>query len=336
MLYLTWRYFRNLFFLALATASSLVALRFAALSPINWLWGIPIFYLAFLVLSAFRFTHPPRMRDWSLTTPSLDGIPYEKVLFKSRDGLTLFGWYLPGKSSAAVILVHGLGGSGRIMEVYATFLARAGYHILLLDLRAHGSSDGDTSTYGVLEAHDIAGAADFLRSRGSVEAGKIGVLGISLGAQSALRGALQTSSIGALVLEGLGPAHLQDRIRPANPEERSKKTFYLRNRLVYALKWLEQWIFNFFSGHSPSPLKTEIGKIAPRPVLLIACGRYEIEFNRLFCAAAQGPCTLWELPQAKHAAALPHAPHEYTQRVLAFFNQALSETSPSIDPTPTG
>ena len=312
------RHFRNLILLLVVGMGCLIALRLASSSPIHWLWALPLFYLAYLNWNAFFFVHPFRMRYWMLKGPDFASPVYEKVLFKSRDGLTLFGWYLPGRSDAVVVLVHGLGGSGLTMEIHAAFLLRAGYNVLLIDLRAHGSSDGDTSTYGVLEANDVAGAVDYLLSRGDIDANKIGVLGISLGAQAALRGALLSESIHALVLEGLGPADIQDRI-----VRRGAKPVTLWSKIVYAVTLFDQRVFNFFSGQHPTPLTVEIGKIAPRPIMLIACGKNEVLFNRLFYAAAKQSCTLWELPEARHAAALVLEPKEYPRRIIEFFNRSL-------------
>lgn len=308
-----WRYVRNLALLLATGIGCLFALGRAYAAPIHWLWVLPLFYLAYLIWGAFSFTHPHRKRFWLPVAPDFAGPVHEKVLFKSRDGLALFGWYLPGRNRAAVILVHGLGSAGLDMEFHAAPMVRAGYSVFLIDLRAHGSSDGKASTYGVLEAYDVAGAVDYLLSRGDIDPDKIGVLGISLGAQAALRGALQSDAIRALVLEGLGPANLADH---------GGKPVTLRRKLNYPINLFSYWLFDFFSGQHPTPITAEIGKIAPRPILLIACGKFEIYFNRLFYAAAHEGCTLWELPKARHAAALIYEPKEYPRRVIAFFDQA--------------
>jgi pimeloyl-ACP methyl ester carboxylesterase len=292
------------------------------LSPLHALWALPYFYLAYVTWGAFSFAHPRRLRYWALSQ-SDDAPAYEKILFKSRDGLTLFGWYAPGRNRAAIILVHGLGSSGSTMEVYARPLVRAGYSVFLMDLRGHGSSDRATTTYGVAEALDVAGAVDYLHTRGDIDPHKIGILGVSLGAQAALRGARQTDAIRALVLEGLGPADLQDRIAPM-PEHRPPG-FTLKNRFLYGIVLLEQTVFNFFAGQRPTPVTVEIGQLAPRPILLIPCGKREIANNRRFHAAAPEICTLWELPHARHAHALAFAPDEYPIRIVAFFDQAFGE-----------
>lgn len=319
-----WRYIRNLTILLVLVAGSLLALTRILASPIHWLWAMPLFYLTYLAWNAFSFAHPRRLRYWPLRESLFADSGCENVRLTSRDGLPLFAWYLPGNRRAAIVLAHGLGGSGLLMQGHAEFLREAGYNLLLLDLRAHGRSEGNTSTYGVLEAHDVAAAVEYLRSRGDIDADKIGVLGISLGAQAALRGALQSQAIRALVLEGLGPADIQDRLRPMSVRERGNRLRRLRHKMVYPLALFDQWLFNFFSGQHPTPLTAEIGKIAPRPILLIACGPREIELNRRFCAAAQASCVVWELPKARHAAGLVNEPEEYPRRVVAFLDDALS------------
>jgi pimeloyl-ACP methyl ester carboxylesterase len=318
-----WRYFRNLTILLVLAGSSLFALARVCALPIHWLWAIPLFYLTYLVWNAFSITHPRRLRYWPLRDSLFANTGSENVWLKTQDGVNLFARYVPGDNRAAIVLAHGLGGSGLLMQGHAEFLWDAGYSILLLDLRAHGRGHGNTSTYGVLEAQDVVAAVDYLLTRGDIDAAKIGVLGVSLGAQAALRGALQSPAIGALVLEGLGPADIQDRIRPMPVQERGSTLRRLRHKIVYPLALFDQWLFYFFSGQRPTPLTAEFSKIAPCPLLLIACGPREIELNRWFCAAAQDSCTLWELPGARHAAGLLHKPEEYPRRVVAFFDEVL-------------
>jgi dipeptidyl aminopeptidase/acylaminoacyl peptidase len=146
----------------------------------------------------------------SRVTPADAGLEYEAVEFRSRDDLTLFGWYLRGAKRAAVILVHGHGSKGIVMIYHASAMVAKGYTVLMFDLRAHGSSEGDVCTSGWLESSDLLGALDYLRSRDDVDGDKIGVLGLSLGGQVALRAAAQDESIRAVVAEDPNPAVLGD------------------------------------------------------------------------------------------------------------------------------
>jgi pimeloyl-ACP methyl ester carboxylesterase len=190
----------------------------------------------------------------------------------------------------------------------------AGYGVFLVDLRAHGSSDGDTSTFGLCEADDIAGAVDYLLTRVDVDGRKIGALGISLGAQAALRGALKTGNIRALVLEGLGPSILSDH---------GGKPKTLQRWVNYPSNWLYYRAYEFMIRGRDRGVLEVIGKIAPRPILLIASGAKDIYFSRLFWQAANEPKEIWELPNGRHGVAYLQDSHGYVRLVTEFFNQAL-------------
>jgi dipeptidyl aminopeptidase/acylaminoacyl peptidase len=200
------------------------------------------------------------------------------------------------------------------MLLHAEFLASAGFGVFMIDLRAHGSSDGDTSTYGLREAEDVAGAVDFLLTRIDVNGKKIGALGISLGAQAALRGALKTDDLRALVLEGLNPSVLSDH---------GGRPHSLLRWLNYPTNWLYYKLYHFMTGGKDSGVLEVIGKVSPRPILLIASDEKDIYFNRLFYQAANEPKELWEIPDGEHGAAILKDSQTYIQRVVEFFNKAL-------------
>lgn len=306
----SWRYYRDatvlwaLFFLMLAVAG------YALRHPLYWIAVLLLWFIRNPVRKAFIFAHPYRRISW-LPETSLD---VREVTFKSRDGLTLFGRFVRSRNHATILLLHPLNGSSSNMLLYAEFLARAGYGVFMFDLRAHGSSDGDISTYGLREADDVAGAVDYLLSRLDVNGQKIGALGISLGAQAALRGALKTDCIRALVLEGLNPVGLRD--HGGMPKSLQRWVNYVPN-------WLYYRVYEFMIGGKDSGVLETIGKIAPRPILLIAGGEKDIYFNRLFFQAANEPKEIWELPEAEHAAAILEDSHAYVRRVTEFFDRTL-------------
>ena len=77
------------------------------------------------------------------------------------------------------------------------------------------------------------------------------------------------------------------------------------------------------AGGKDSGVRDVIGKLSPRPVLLIASGEKDIYFNRLFYQSASEPRELWELPAGEHGAAILQDSHAYSQRVVDFFRKAL-------------
>jgi pimeloyl-ACP methyl ester carboxylesterase len=241
-------------------------------------------------------------------------LEFREITFPSRDGLTLFGRFMRSKNQATILLLHPLGSASNHMLLHAEFLVKAGYGVFMIDLRAHGSSDGDTSTYGLREADDVAGAVDYLLHRLDVNGQKIGMLGISLGAQAALRGALKVDCIRALALEGLGPVTLSD--HGGQPTS-------LPRWINYPFNWIYYFVYQFMIGGKDTSVMESIAKIAPRPILLIASGEKDIYFNRLFFQAAGEPKELWELPNGKHGAAILQSSGAYSQRVIEFFDKAL-------------
>ena len=44
---------------------------------------------------------------------------FRDITFKSRDGLTLFGRFIPGRNHATILLLHPLGSSNNNMLIYA-------------------------------------------------------------------------------------------------------------------------------------------------------------------------------------------------------------------------
>ncbi|MFN8412882.1 MAG: alpha/beta fold hydrolase [Anaerolineales bacterium] len=306
----TWRYHRDasilwgLFFLILGVAG------YALQHPWAWVLALLLWLIRNPIRNAFIFAHPYRAISWLGETR----LEFREVTFPSRDGLTLFGRFLPSRNSATIILIHPLGGANNDMLLHAEFLAKAGYGILMMDLRAHGSSDGDTSTYGLREANDVAGAVDYLSTRLDVNRKKIGILGISLGAQAAFRGALKTEDIRALVLEGLNPAVLSD--------HGGRPTSLIR-WLNYPINWLYYQVYEFMIGGKDTGVLDVIADIAPRPILLIASSAKDIHFNRIFFSAARDPKELWELPNGEHGAAILQHREEYAKRVTGFFEKSL-------------
>jgi len=76
--------------------------------------------------------------------------------------------------------------------------------------------------------------------------------------------------------------------------------------------------------HTSPSLNGVIGRIAPRPVLLVASGAPdEAETNRVYRAHGGRSTELWELPEAAHTGGLRARPAEYERRVTAFLDHAL-------------
>ena len=122
-------------------------------------------------------------------TPTDVGLDYHKVSIQSTDGLALAGWWVPGDDpSRVVVLVSGIEGdkSDRHVTKTASVYAGAGYAVLMIDLRAQGSSEGERVTMGYKEVRDVRGTLLWLNERGFAP-GEVVVHGFSLGGATVLR-----------------------------------------------------------------------------------------------------------------------------------------------------
>jgi pimeloyl-ACP methyl ester carboxylesterase len=129
---------------------------------------------------------------------------YEDVTFTTADGLTIHGWFIPGKmiewtgwpmigtmapSSRTLIICHGLGANRCNFLHYVPVGDELGCNVLMFDFRGHGDSDGNTITFGYKERLDVLAAIDYLRTQRPEQAQQIYGLGISMGSSALIHGA---------------------------------------------------------------------------------------------------------------------------------------------------
>lgn len=316
-----WRYYRNwLIFMLMWAILVLVALD-ATRRPwpayIYFLLAYPAYVVGSSIFYSFRTTYPGGRFAMRNVTPEDAGMGYEKIEFLSHDGLSLYGWFMPGDSRATIILVHGHGSKGIGMIYHTSALVAEGYSVLAYDQRAHGSSEGMVCTAGWYEADDVSAAVAYLKTRPDVDPERIGVLGISMGGKAALLAAARDESIAAVIAEGPSAIRLEDH---------GGKPKTLWRWFYYPINWLYYKMLAFMNGVRPTEgIASNIAKISPRPLLLIAVGsKSEYKFSQLFYQRANEPKDLWQVPEARHAEAYFHDPHAYQKRIVEFFDQAFN------------
>lgn len=150
-------------------------------------------------LTHFYIDHPEKneeeggnifTKSWKLFTgprygkSAISDVPvfkYDTVDMATKKGIRIEAWY--GKtdsvSKGTVILFHGLGVSKSILIDEANEFRVEGYHVLLVDFRAHGNSEGQTTTIGVRETEDVKLTFDHISAKGEKN---IFLYGSSLGA----------------------------------------------------------------------------------------------------------------------------------------------------------
>ncbi len=118
-------------------------------------------------------------------------------------GRTLFAWLvMPAAARApvpAVVAMHGWGANAAMMWPVVPPLQAAGFAVLLLDARCHGRSDDEPFTSMPRFAEDIAAGLAWLRTQPDIDAGRLALLGHSVGAAAALLHASRQRDVRAVV-----------------------------------------------------------------------------------------------------------------------------------------
>jgi len=290
-----WRYYRNLLLFAILCLAVAI-------------------YIILPALSARRALHPARY-PLSITPADVEQ-PYEDVVLTTSDGIKLAGWYIPSRNGAAVISLHAYNGDRSGTIYHADLLADHGYGVLMIDLRAHGQSGGDLFPLGWNADKDIYAALDYLQAQADVDPGRIGALGLSIGAETALRAAARDARIRAVVAEGAGYQTLKGwMISPEPPGWILVPGYCVFFRSAELLS----------SVRSVAPLSEVVAQIAPRALFLISAGD-DNPFNRVYFANAGEPKLLWERPEPGHIDALFIHPEQYAEKVIEFYDQALTDS----------
>jgi fermentation-respiration switch protein FrsA (DUF1100 family) len=127
----------------------------------------------------------------------------QSLTYDSASGVKLSAWFAPGSSGAgAILLLHAVRSNKRFMLPRAQFLNALGFSVFLVDLQAHGESEGERISFGHREAADVRASVMKLQELAPGE--RLGVLGASLGAAALLLSDIQPL-VDAAVLESVYP-----------------------------------------------------------------------------------------------------------------------------------
>lgn len=136
-------------------------------------------------------------------TPGDFGLPFHEQSIPTANGRRLFAWYIPppdaSRPAPAVVAMHGWGSNAELMLPFAGLLHRSGYATLLVDARNHGRSDDDAFSSMPRFAEDLEHGFDWLSGVPGVDAGRIALLGHSVGAAAVLLVASRRPEVAAVV-----------------------------------------------------------------------------------------------------------------------------------------
>jgi alpha/beta superfamily hydrolase len=298
---------------------------------------LAIAYLGIGAVAASQLSLPKRVFDPALN-PGVYDLKYEDFHFPARnDGLEIAAWYIPSdQNQKVIILVHGRDNSrtNGFCDQFVPFaneLHKAGFSVLMIDLRGHGQSADSRYYFGIKERQDILGAVDWLETRG-YQPGQIGVLGYSLGAGSVIGAASEETDIGAIWIDS-SYADIKSVIERNWIQQSGLPQIFL-----YSTEWMVRLLYGY--DITASRPVDEIGKIAPRPIFMAHCQKdntIPISHMDQLLSAAKNTQT-WIIPVCdqhavdkdfvpenlnNHAIGYCVQPQEYGQKVIKFFNEGL-------------
>ena len=244
------------------------------------------------------------------STPADRGLAFERVEFTSNDGTRLAGWFLPAVGAAKGTVVHCHGNAQNLTShwQFVEFLPRRGFNLFVFDYRGYGRSEGRPTRRGTIE--DAQAAVEHVLGRGDVDAGRVGILGQSIGGAIAVVVAAGDERIKGVVIESAFSSYRDEAAHAlrANP-----------------LTWLFAWpLSRLLIGSGRDPVD-HIADISPRPILIIHGTRDRVvphEMSRELAERAREPKELWLVEGAGHTGASQRRRAEYEGKVCELFEKA--------------
>ena len=184
-----------------------------------------------------------------------------------NDGFLLCGEYFDFGYKKAAIIIPGRNEGLRYSYYFAKPYADAGYNVLVIDIRAHGESEGKYDSLGWHEQNDTIKWIDLLAEHYGVK--KVVLHGLCIGAATSVYVAANKScppELEAIILEGPFTSFYD--VLKQRMKTNKKPVFPVRDQIAYYIK-----------KYSKTDIKKESPiKSAPElkvPVLMI-CGRQDV------------------------------------------------------------
>ena len=282
--------------------------------------GAAVAYLVIWYVVAVRLSapaHQPVER-----TPADVGLDYQKIAFRSTDGILLKAWWIDkAGSSRAALLVHGFTGDKSDPHVVETarLYHRAGFNVLMLDLRANGESEGERVTLGYREVRDVRAAVSWLEGRG-FDPPSVVLYGWSMGGATVVRAAPGTGV--AAVVEEAGYADLPPLLRKRLPEASGLPAFFNPGIFLVGTVFLdiEPWAVR------PKEDAQRLSEEGVPFMIIHSRDDDAIPFEHAESFAAAYPdAEFWELQGYDHVAAYTHP--KCRERLVSFLDDATTYAS---------
>ena len=267
--------------------------------------------------SADKLVHPAR--DLPQADPAGRGLAYENVTLTTADGLDLSAWWIPANASArgTVIFLHGYGDNKEQALFVAPFLHEAGWNVLAFDFRAHGLSEGDETTVGLVETADVRAAYEVAAAR--ADPARVALFGWSMGAATAINAGAEVPEARAIVADSAF-ATLENIASNSITHFTDLPKYPFGPLAVVFAGWM---VGRDVGDNRPIDLVGDLG----RPVLVIQGADdtivYPEDDGAALAARAPPGSAYWLVEGAGHVGAHEAAPEEYRARVLAFLDAGM-------------
>lgn len=257
--------------------------------------------------------------------PSDYGMDYQDISFPSRgNDINLAGWVIEPLQPAKMTIIFGHGYKGNRFEDHISFFSMAedlmerGYRVVMFDFRYAGESEGSMSTVGAKEQLDMLGAIDWVEAQYEEP---IGLLGMSMGASTALLAAAQSEAVVGVVADSPF-SDLEDYLKVNLPVWSDLPDFPFTPLILFIMP-----IITDLDPKEASPISV-LDEIAPRPVLFIHNkGDTSIPYSESEIMAEKYPdlFELWLTEGEGHVKSYQQNKAEYMEKVDEFLVEAMEK-----------
>jgi fermentation-respiration switch protein FrsA (DUF1100 family) len=247
--------------------------------------------------------------------------PKEEVRIRSPFDYELFAVYHPlDGAQRTIVLTHGITWSLYGMVLYAVLFRKRGFNVLLYDIRNHGRSGGQNTSFGFYEKQDLKTVVDWAFSRLGKD-GMVGTAGLSLGAATTLQHAAIDSRI-TFAIADCSFSDLRGLLAYRMRQDYHLPPFPLLNLANFFVRLMAGWTFEQVSP---------IGAISQvETPIFFSHGQFDRYILPqmsvdLYNAKTHGLRSIYLAPNAGHAEALWKNQAEYDQRLEDFLDEVMQE-----------
>jgi pimeloyl-ACP methyl ester carboxylesterase len=283
-----------------------------------------------------RLTHPPRTqlygspRDFQVI---LNKPMWFDEKWKNSDSTESVGWFLSrGVPGPGIVLSHGYGANRSELLTLSFELWKAGYHVLVYDLRGHGESPVKWSGLGTYEKDDLLSAIKFLKNQKTEKGedlldGRVGLYGVDLGGYVSIVVSSQDPLVKAVAVDSIYPDvrhFIRHRLKTIVGSESGFASKLVDSSWANAMNEIAMQLY-LMRREDTAPAVESVTTGASRRFLFITSkdsATHDLMTRDLF-NITKDPKELVEVAHSRLNRLYDKESSDYDARVVAFFQHAL-------------